>query len=66
MDIAVHKLNIDLTFSPIHQKGRVFGDKKNEGIKQEVAKLVEVKFIREVSYPTWLTNVVMVNKSNGK
>ena len=33
---------------------------------EEVEKLLEVDFIREVFYPDWLANVVMVKKSNGK
>ena len=28
--------------------------------------MLEVDFIREVFYPDWLVNVVMVKKSNGK
>lgn len=64
--VTVHELNIDPTFPPIRQKARVFGEKKNEGIKQEVMKLLEAKVIREVAYLTWLANVVMVKKSNGK
>ena len=33
---------------------------------EEVEKLLEVGFIREVFYPDWLANVVMVKKNNGK
>lgn len=33
---------------------------------EETKKLVKAKFIREVQYPSWLSNVVMVKKSNGK
>lgn len=33
---------------------------------EEVCKLLEVGFIREVKYTTWLANMVMVKKSNGK
>ena len=32
----------------------------------EVEKLLTAGFIREVYYPKWLANVVMVKKSNGK
>ena len=32
----------------------------------EVNKLLTVNFIREVHYPEWLANVVMVKKANGK
>ena len=35
-------------------------------IKQEVDKLLEVDFIREIQYPEWLSNVVVVPKKNGK
>ena len=28
--------------------------------------MLDAGFIREVTYPTWLSNVVMVKKSNGK
>lgn len=31
-----------------------------------VWKLLKLNFIREVDYPSWLPNVVMVRKSNGK
>ena len=35
-------------------------------VKKEVDKLFKVNFIREVWYSTWLANVVMVKKVNGK
>ena len=33
---------------------------------EEGEKLLEADFIREVFYPDWLVNMVMVKKSNGK
>ena len=33
---------------------------------EEVEKLLTAGFIREVYYPEWLANIVMVKKSNGK
>ena len=33
---------------------------------EEVEKLLTVGFIREVYYPKWFANIVMVKKSNGK
>ena len=33
---------------------------------EEVQKLLEADFIREVYYPNYLANVVMVKKANGK
>ena len=32
----------------------------------EVSKLLAANFIREVYYPEWLANVIMVKKVNGK
>lgn len=33
---------------------------------EETNRLKKANFIREIQYPTWLANVVMVKKSNGK
>ena len=33
---------------------------------EEVRKLLEAGFIREVYYPDWLANVVMVRKNSGR
>ena len=35
-------------------------------IKQEVDKQLEVSIIKEIQYPEWLSNVVVVPKKNGK
>ena len=44
----------------------MFAPKRDNAIKDEVQKLMVAKFIREVYYPDWLANVVMVKKANGK
>ena len=36
------------------------------GSLDEVNKLLAANFIREVYYPDWLANVVLVKKANGK
>jgi ribonuclease HI len=41
-------------------------DEKTEAAKAEVHRLLEAKFIEPVAYPTWLANVVMVQKKSGK
>jgi hypothetical protein len=38
---------------------------KVEAVKAEVRRLLDAGFIREVTYPEWLANVVMVKKKNG-
>ena len=35
-------------------------------IEKEVNKLIEAGFIREVKYPTWIANIVLVRKKNGQ
>jgi hypothetical protein len=37
-----------------------------EAAKAEVQRLLDVGFIREVVYPEWLANVIMVRKKNRK
>jgi hypothetical protein len=41
-------------------------DEKTEAAKAEVHCLLEAKFIEPIAYPTWLANVVMVQKKSGK
>ena len=45
---------------------RVFALEWDNAIKEEVQKLVTAEFIREVYYPDWLANVLMVQKTNEK
>ena len=58
--IIIHKLNVSPSFPPIRQKKRVFAQERDRAMAKEVRKLLEVDFIREVYYPDWLANVVMV------
>ena len=62
----VHKLNVSPSFPPIQQKKRVFTQERDKAIAEEVRKLLEADFIREVYDSDWLVNVVMVKKANGK
>ena len=64
--VITHRLNICPSFKPVQQKKRVFTPERDDAIKKEVQKLMTGKFIREVYYPDWLVNVVMVKKANGK
>jgi hypothetical protein len=51
---------------PKKQKLRKMSEEKIEAAKAEVQWLLDAGFIREVTYPQWLANVVMVRKKNGK
>jgi hypothetical protein len=64
--IISHKLNVNPSLRPIKQKRRVFASKRNNTIIEEVDKLLTTNFIREVFYPDWLANVVMVKNNTGK
>ena len=44
----------------------MFDPERDQAIAEEVRKLQEVSFIREVYYLDWLVNVIMVKKANGK
>jgi hypothetical protein len=39
---------------------------KIEAVKAKVQRLLDAWFIREVRYPQWLANVVMVHEKNGE
>jgi hypothetical protein len=41
-------------------------DDKAEGARNEVKRLLSAGVIREVTYPDWLANSIMVKKANGK
>ena len=64
--VIEHKLNVDPTRKPIQQKRQVFAPERNKAVVEEVEKLLTAGFIREVYYPKWLANVVMMKKSNKK
>ncbi|KAL0319671.1 UNVERIFIED_CONTAM: Transposon Ty3-G Gag-Pol polyprotein [Sesamum radiatum] len=62
----VHPLSVDPNIRPVKQKKRVFGSERNRAIKEEVEKLLKIKYIRPMQYPEWVSNVVLVPKPNGK
>ncbi|KAL6338164.1 hypothetical protein AAG906_012861 [Vitis piasezkii] len=65
--IASHKLNVFSAARPVRQKIRRFHPTDRQKIiRNEMDKLLEAGFIREVSYPDWLANVVVVPKKEGK
>nr|KYP57315.1 Transposon Ty3-G Gag-Pol polyprotein [Cajanus cajan] len=61
-----HKLSICAEAQPVAQHKRKMGTDRKLVVETEVAKLIDARFIQEVQYTTWLANVVMVKKPNGK
>ncbi|RVW39281.1 Pro-Pol polyprotein [Vitis vinifera] len=64
--ITSHKLNVFSTARPVRQKIKRFHPDRQKVIRNEIDKLLEAGFIREVDYPDWLENVVVVPKKEGK
>ncbi|CAL9026172.1 unnamed protein product, partial [Prunus brigantina] len=62
LDIISHRLSINPAIRPVRQKRRAYDPERYEAMKAEVDKLSSIGFIKEVDYPTWLANVVMVRK----
>ena len=65
-DVIEHSLNLDPAFRPRKHRLRKMSDDKVEGARNEVKRLLSAGVIREVTYPEWLDNTVMVKKANGK
>jgi hypothetical protein len=65
-DVIEHSLNVDPSFRPKKQRLRKMSDDKAKGARNEVKRLLIAGVIREVTYPEWLANTVMVKKANGK
>ena len=62
----VHKLNIDPLCPSKKKKQRRSAKEHIEAVRQEVKKLKEARAIREIFFPEWLVNIVVVKKKNGK
>ena len=64
-EVISHELNVDPTFKPIKQKRRKLGPDRAEAVNVEVTRLLKAGLIREVKYPNWLANHVVVKKKMG-
>ena len=64
--VITHRLNTNPSFKPVKQKRRSFAPERQNAINEEIGKLLQAGAIREVEYPEWLANVVLVKKENGK
>lgn len=66
LEIIIHKMNVNASFNPVKQNRRRFAPEKNQAMNEKVDKLETNGIIREVCYPKWLANIVVVKKKNGK
>uniref|UniRef100_A0A2N9JBU4 Reverse transcriptase domain-containing protein n=1 Tax=Fagus sylvatica TaxID=28930 RepID=A0A2N9JBU4_FAGSY len=65
-DYIQHRLNVDPHSKPVQQKSRRSAPVHAEAVQKEVERLLQAGAIRELHYPTWLSNTVVVKKKNGK
>ena len=61
-----HRLNVDPLVTPKKQPPRCPSNVHVEAIKSEVVKLKQAGAIKEIFYPQWLANTVVVKKKTGK
>ena len=59
--MASHKLSIYKEARYVSQKKRKLGEER-----RQADKLLSAGFIEEAQYTTWLSNIVLVKKANGK
>ena len=66
LSIMSHRLNIDPNKKLGIQKRRAMDAERYQALKEEVDKLLSNDFRKESFYPSWLANLVLVKKPNGK
>jgi len=64
--VASHKLSIYKEARYVSQIKRKLGEERRQAAKVEADKLLSAGFIEEAQYTTWLSNIVLVKKANGK
>ena len=65
-DFICHHLNVNSLVIPKKQPPRRPFKEHVEAVHQEVTKLKQAGAIKEVFYPEWLANTVVVKKKSGK
>jgi hypothetical protein len=65
-EVSEHSLDILPHSRAVQQRLRRFDEERRRAIGEELRKLLEAGFIKEVFHPTWLANPVLVKKKNGK
>ena len=65
-ELICHHLNVNPLVAPKKQLPCHPSKKHAEAVCEEVAKLKQARAIKEVFYPEWLANTVVVKKKSGK
>ena len=61
-----HHLNVNPFIIPKKQPPQRSSKKHSDAVRDEMIKLKQIEDIKEVFYPKWLANTVVVKKKNGK
>jgi hypothetical protein len=65
-EFICHELNVSPVYKSVAQKARRTAPQHAEAMREEVDRLLKIGGVREVLYPQWLSNTVVVKKKNGK
>ena len=65
-EVITQRLNFSPSFGPIKHKRRSLTPERQKAVNEEVGKLLQTNATREVEYPEWLANVVLVKKAKEK
>ena len=63
-EFAEHALNVYPDARPVKQPTRRYSEPKRKAIGEEINRLLEAGFIREIKQSTWVANPVLVPKKN--
>lgn len=64
LNIAQHHLNISPKARAVKQISCEFNPNGKQTISNEINKQLGARFIIDMQYPQWFTNIVLVKKSN--
>ncbi|GJV51604.1 reverse transcriptase domain-containing protein [Tanacetum coccineum] len=63
--IIEHSLNVNPSVEPVAQTRRVLASDRTQVVSKEVEEWVNAGIVHPVRYPTWISNPVLVKKSDG-
>ena len=66
LNFICHHLNVDPSVTPKKQPPRRPSKEHTDAIRDKMRTLKQVRAIKEVFYPEWLANTVVVKKKSGK
>jgi len=66
LNFICHHLNVNPSVTPKKQPPWRSSKEHSDAVKDEVTKFKQAGAIKEVFYPEWLANTVVVKKKNGK